>query len=204
VRQAELFTIGYGNRTVEEFMRLLAQYQIDTVCDVRSIPYSKRFPAFGRELLCKSLSDRGIEYIFLGDELGVRPSDPKLYAAGRASYEAMSKSEPFNRGLQRLAAGTRTRVIALLCAEKDPLDCHRAILIAPLLRSREYVVKHIDARGKIETQSALEHRLLRCYGLDQPSLFATGDDGGAVGDAYHRRGEELAYDIDAAYQGRSR
>jgi len=197
-----VYTIGYGNRPLEKFLDLVRQYEIETVCDVRSSPYSSRFPHFTREPLSQALRGIDVKYVFLGNELGARPSDPDLYEDGRASYKAMANSAAFRQGIERVETGAEQYTLALLCAEKDPLDCHRAILISPALVASGIVVNHIDAGGRLESQSELEGRLLRKLGLDQVPLFGSLSDSDPIEQAYSRRGYELAYDIEADYRTR--
>src|SRR3982074_132346 len=100
-----IYSIGYGNRRIDEFIDLVKLYRIQAVCDVRSTPFSSRYPDFGRDALRRTLRMAGVKYVFLGDQLGARPSDPELYEDRRASYHAMSKSSPFHHGLERLEQG---------------------------------------------------------------------------------------------------
>lgn len=188
-----IYTIGYGNRPIEDFLGLMRHYGIETVCDVRSSPYSFRFPHFTRESLAQALSGINVEYVFLGNELGARPSDPDLYEDGRASYKAMALSAAFRQGIERVEVGAENSTLALLCAEKDPLDCHRAILISPALIASGAVVNHIVPGGRLESQSELEVRLLRKLGLDQLPLIGSPGDSNPIEQAYSRRGYELAY-----------
>jgi uncharacterized protein (DUF488 family) len=197
-----VYTIGYGNRLPVDFLDLLQRYEIQAVCDVRSLPYSSRYPDYARVPLREALRARNIRYVFLGKELGARPSDPDLYENGRASYQAMATSPAFRQGIERIKKGLAEYSIALLCAERDPLDCHRAILIAPSLVAAGIAVSHIDQRGALESQAGLERRLLRKVGMDQSALFAGPSDVNPIEEAYKRRGRELAYDIDAAYQAK--
>lgn len=99
------FTVGYGNRDFEQFVNLLKENLIEVVCDVRSSPYSKRFGNFNRETLQISLQSFLIKYVFLGDSLGARPSDPEMYINGRASYEMIEKSSNYAQGIERLELG---------------------------------------------------------------------------------------------------
>lgn len=199
---AMLYTIGYGNRTIGDFLGLLKRYEIKAVCDVRSVPYSSRYPDYVREALCEALRRIDIDYVFLGRELGARPSDPELYENGRASYQAMAKSPVFLGGIQRVKNGLTKYSIALLCAERDPLDCHRAILISPVLVEDGIAVTHIDSKGDLESHGDLESRLLRKLGLDQARLFGAPSDVRPIEEAYRRRGLDLAYDVEAAYRAR--
>lgn len=197
-RGATVYTIGYGNRPLDEFFRLLSGFSIGVVSDVRSKPYSGRYPEFSREALQLALREYHIRYVFMGDVLGARPSDPDCYENGRASYSAMARSSAFAQGIERLEIGAEKHRIAIMCAEKDPLDCHRAILISRRLSSDGLHVLHIDAFGKIEEHGRLEGRLLKRYKLDQVSLFEANSTA-PLEEAYVRRGHELAYDVLAAY-----
>src|SRR5450755_2192905 len=128
-----LFTIGYGNREFEDFVSLLRRYEIEIICDVRSTPYSARYECFNREVLQQALREYAIQYLFLGELLGARPSDPDMYINGRASYEAMERSSAYSHGIERLETGMERYRVAVMCAEKDPLDCHRAVLVGRML-----------------------------------------------------------------------
>ncbi len=198
-----LVTIGYGNRSLEAFLALLKRNGIDVVCDVRSNPYSARYTSYNREALHGTLKAMRAKYVFMGDLLGARPSDPGLYVNGRASYEAMARSSSFRSGIERLESGMKAYRITLMCAEKDPIDCHRAILIAPVLRNIGTQVEHIAANGKIEADDELRQRLLVRFGLTQEVLFESKASQDVLREAYQRRGDELAYDIAAAYRSRS-
>jgi uncharacterized protein (DUF488 family) len=200
---SEILTIGYGNRDFPAFAALLHRYCVEVVCDVRSTPYSARYESFNREMLQQALRESGIKYLFLGDLLGARPSDPDLYVAGRASYEAMERSSIYRQGVERLEVGMETYRIGVMCAEKDPLDCHRAVLVSRMLVRDGVSVQHIGADGDIESHAALERRMLKKYGLVQQALFEPSSDSAALAEAYQRRGAELAYDLDAAYRARA-
>jgi uncharacterized protein (DUF488 family) len=198
-----VYTVGYGNRPIADFLDLLSKYRIEVIGDVRSTPYSSRYPDYAREPLRVTLRDAGIKYVFLGEELGARPSDPVLYDAGRASYSAMAASAAFQRGIARVETGSSRFRLALMCAEKDPIDCHRAVLVSRELARAGARIFHIDAAGALQSQPELEARLLRLYGLDQVPLFEPERISRAVDEAYKRRGGDLAYDVDAAYRARA-
>lgn len=197
-----IFSIGYGNRSTNDFLSLLRRNDIQVVCDVRSTPYSGRFPDFSREALHSLLKQHGIKYLFMGDVLGARPSDPDCYVAGRASYKAMACSSAFQQGIERVQVGATKCNLALMCAEKEPMDCHRAILICRQLASEGFDVLHIDAKGKIEAHSDFEARLLKHYKLDQTSLFDERPSTTALSEAYDRREQEIAYVVAAYSAGR--
>ena len=199
----DVFTIGYGNREFDVFVALLRRHQIEVLCDVRSTPYSTRYERYNRETLQQALRESAIKYLFLGGLLGARPSDPDLYVGGRASYEAMERSSMYRQGIERLEAGTELYRVAMMCAEKDPLDCHRAVLISRTLVRDGISVQHVGSDGALEPHGNLERRMLQHYNYVQTSLFDPLSDSLALAEAYQRRGAELAYNIDAAYRARA-
>src|SRR5438552_11646403 len=120
-----VFTIGHSNLELATFVALLKQHGIQAVADVRSSPYSQHNPQFNREPLQRALSEQGISYVFLGQELGARRSEPECYVNGRADYSLIAQTTAFRRGLDRIIQGSAKMRVAMMCAEKDPLDCHR-------------------------------------------------------------------------------
>ncbi|GAB4153309.1 MAG: hypothetical protein Fur0046_33250 [Cyanobacteria bacterium J069] len=176
-----LYTIGHSNHSPEAFLALLQQHGITALADVRSHPYSRYLPHFSQSTLKALLVDAGIRYVFLGKELGARPQDPDCYDhQGKATYEKIAATSLFQQGLERLLEGTQTHAIALMCAEKDPLNCHRAILVCQHLRSHQPNIQHILSDGSLEPHATLETRLLQKHKLlpkpepaeSQLSLFA--------------------------------
>src|SRR3954454_7052667 len=149
-----VYTIGHSNGTVERLLELLRAHAITAVADVRSRPYSRFNPQFNREALASELKKCGLEYVFLGQELGARSDDPTCYRGGRAQYSLMAKTTVFEQGIQRLYAGMERFQVALMCAEKEPLACHRSILISRALEERGIRVKHILEDGSVEDHQA--------------------------------------------------
>ena len=127
--QPVLFTIGHSTHPIEEFIALLRRHDITAVCDVRSAPYSRFNPQFRREALAASLKDAGIAYVYLGRELGARVEDPALLEDGRVSFAKVARSDLFRAGMERVGEGMRAYRVALMCAERDPIQCHRMILV---------------------------------------------------------------------------
>jgi uncharacterized protein (DUF488 family) len=193
----EIHTVGHGNRELRALLALLKRYDIEVVGDVRSTPYSARHAEFNREPLQKALQNASIRYLYLGAQLGARPADPLLYVGGRASYEAMAGSPAFREGIERIRAGMESYRIVLMCAEKDPFDCHRAILIGKTLAHEGVSVQHILADGDLESQEHVERRLLKKYKFIQRSFFEPPSESAILVEAYRRRGAELAYDAEA-------
>ncbi len=161
----KLWTIGHSNHSIESFVSLLQQHQITAVADVRSHPYSRRLPHFNKAPLQASLAHMGIHYIFLGRELGARPDDLSCYVDGKALYERIAQTPLFTAGIERLLAAAATYRTALMCAEKDPITCHRTILVCRQLRHSNIEIAHILSNGELESHEDLEKRLLHLHDL---------------------------------------
>lgn len=189
-----LMTVGHSNLSIEAFVALLSKHGVTAIADVRSSPYSRFVPQFNREPLKQALTNAGVAYVFLGDELGARRSEEACYAGDVARYELIAKAEAFQRGLSRLREGAAKHAIALLCAEKDPLTCHRTILVCRQLRG-EAEITHILESGELETQTQAETRLLKLVGLPERDLFRSREE--LLEEAYARQGEGIAYRRDA-------
>ena len=191
-----LFTVGHSNLELEVFLAVLAQHRIRTLCDVRSRPASFRFPQFNRESLESGLASAGIRYEFLGETLGGRPSDPRVYREdGLVDYAVRRRAPDFAEGLDRALALSRTNVTALMCAEEDPLQCHRFLMICPALLERGVTPAHIRRGGVLESQSEAEDRLLVLHGFDDvtsTSLFVSGRDA-ALRDALVLQSKDFAF-----------
>jgi uncharacterized protein (DUF488 family) len=185
-----IYTVGHSNHPIERFLGLLRRHGIELLADVRSTPYSRFNPQFKKDALAASLEESGIEYLFLGEELGARSKDRACYDdTGRVSYRKLAETALFRRGIERLLAAAKTHTVAIMCAEKDPLDCHRTILVARALEARGESIAHILASGDIETHEQTMARLRAKLGLTADDLF-----GGDVNEqAYDMRGREMAY-----------
>src|ERR1700746_3721311 len=192
----DLFTIGHSNQPVERFTALLRDAGIDAIADVRSVPASRFCPWFSAKRLAPLLASANIDYLFYGDELGGRPRDPSLYCDGIADYEAMARRPGFQTALDRLQAKAGRQHLCLMCSERDPLDCHRCLLVARALAARRVTVGHILHNGGIESHTATERRLLEAAGEDG-DLFVTGQDG-RLAAAYRRRTRDVAYRLKGA------
>src|SRR5712664_4988862 len=192
----QLFTIGHSNLEIEVFLAVLAQHRVETLCDVRSRPASFRFPQFNREPLDAGLASAGIRYEFLGETLGGRPSDPRVYREdGLVDYAARRRAPDFVEGIDRALALSRTNVTALMCAEEDPLQCHRFLMICPALLDRGVTPAHIRRGGVLESQRDAEDRLLVLHGFDDvtsTSLFVSGRQA-ALQDALVLQSKDFAF-----------
>ena len=162
-------TIGHSNHAIERFVDLLKAGGVEAVVDVRSTPYSRRFPQFGRERLAQSLSAAGILYRYEGTALGGKPKDG-------AGYDELAARPDFNQALDRLIAGSADATLCLMCAEKEPLDCHRTVLVSRRLAERGMEIEHLLADGKRKPHAVLEEELLDASGEGAPDLFTTAED----------------------------
>ncbi len=191
----EMFTIGHSNHTMEHFIELLRTHHISAIVDVRSNPYSEYSPQFNRELLEKKLRDIRVDYVFLGVELGARRKEESCYVSGQAKYHTIKNLSAFRHGLDRVLEGLEQYTLALLCAEADPLACHRTILICPELRAccPELKINHILGDGGLESHEEAEQRLIKLHKL-QPELFGELTSmSGLLQRAYEMQAERIAY-----------
>jgi hypothetical protein len=162
----QILTIGHSNHPMSRFVELLCRAEITALADVRSSPFSQRLPQFNQPELRQTLTMSGIRYIFLGDELGGRPRDVAVYdSEGRVDYWRVRRTENFRVGLERLLQESRHDVVAMMCAEEDPLDCHRALMITAELVERGFDPSHLRASGSVETTPHLEARLFEITGV---------------------------------------
>ena len=190
---AQIFSIGHSNHSIDKFLSLLENSEINMVVDVRSAPFSRMFPQFNQETLKDSLSNASIGYLFLGDQIGGRSNDPDDYLDGQVLYKALANKETFKTGIERLKEGSAKYRIALMCSEKEPLDCHRTLLVSQALASNEIVVGHIHADGTVEVHGDALVRLLSLHNLSSPDLFS--DDTGRVQEALTLQEKKIAYQI---------
>jgi len=183
----DLFSIGHSNVAAERFIGLLRGAGATAVADVRSTPFSRRFPWFSGKNLAATLAQHGMAYLAYGEALGGRPRSATLYRDGIADYEAMARQPEFQAGIERLCADAARLRVCIMCAEREPLDCHRCLLVARALAARGLAIGHILHDDTIEPHQATERRLLALTKADD-DLFAPGQN------------ERLA----AAYRGRAR
>lgn len=189
---ATVYTIGHSTHSLGAFIALLRGVGVEAVADVRSVPFSRRLPHFGQDALRRALSGYGIAYVPLGTELGGRGGPHSARdARSRVSYRGIAGSPEFRHGLQRVESGSARMRVALLCAERDPLQCHRGILVSRVLAARGTRVVHILADGSAEAHGDAELRLLRLASARQPDLFQTGDE--ALAAAYDAQEARIAH-----------
>ena len=191
--EAQIFSIGHSNHSIDKFLSLLESSKINMVVDVRSAPFSRMFPQFNQDTLKKSLGENLIGYLFLGDQIGGRSNDPEDYLDGQVLYKALAQKEGFKTGIERLKEGSAKYRIALMCSEKEPLDCHRTLLVSQALASRDIPVGHIHADGTVEAHKDALARLLTLHNLSSPDLFS--DDKDRVQEALTLQEKKIAYQL---------
>lgn len=166
-----IYTIGHSTQSLDRFLNLLTSNGITAIADVRSAPYSRMNPQFNRESLKVALRAVGISYVYLGAELGARCDDQRCYIAGKVQYDRLGARPEFVKGLERVETGAAKYTVALMCAEGDPLTCHRTILVSKRLAERGAEVRHLRTNGEVETHEQAVARLLREVGLEKADLF---------------------------------
>jgi uncharacterized protein (DUF488 family) len=186
-----VFTIGHSTHALDAFVELLRRHEVTAVADVRSAPYSRFNPQFDREALEAELKTRSIRYAFLGREFGARSEDPSCYEKGRVQYARLARTELFRSGIERVVRGADEHRVALLCAEKEPLECHRTLLVARALHERGIEVRHILADGRAEPHEAAMDRLLDLVGVAREDLFRSRKE--LVAEALARQEERVAW-----------
>lgn len=142
-----LFSIGYGNRPLPEFLALLEDHRIDIVVDVRSVPFSRFHPEYARDALRGSVEAAGVGYAWMGDTLG-----------GKCSAAPAPSAVAFRSALRRLALMGTDRRVAFLCAELRPESCHRSRIVAAALAENGIAVAHIDEHGRLVAHGDLIRR----------------------------------------------
>ena len=201
VLRSMIYTVGHSNHSIERFIGLLVPHGISALADVRSTPYSRFNPQFRRERLQTSLAESGIQYVFLGEELGARTPDPACYdTEGRVSYTRLAQTPLFRRGIGRLKVGMATHRIAIMCAEREPGECHRTLLVARELVRDGVGVMHIMGDGSLESHEQVMERLAASLGLtgsnESGDLFSNGagrSEADRLEEAYRLQAAKIGY-----------
>jgi uncharacterized protein (DUF488 family) len=187
-----IYTIGHSNHPIDRFIALVQRHGVEAIADVRSTPYSRFNPQFSKERLQAALAAAGIRYVSLGEELGARTKDPTCYdEEGRVSYSRLAATDLFRRGLDRLLTGMQSHRIAIMCAEREPLECHRTILVSRELEKAGVPISHILPDGTLEPHREAMRRLAGNLKLADTDLFRTTDE--LIEDAYEKQGTRIAY-----------
>jgi uncharacterized protein (DUF488 family) len=174
---SSFYTLGHSNHPAEAWIALVRQHQVEVVVDTRSSPYSKYVPQFDKELMQRSLEAAGVRYLFLGAELGGRPSSPDYYdASGRVLYSRLREDVKFQSAIDRLESGLVRFRVALVCGEENPAHCHRRLLIGRVLSEHGHNMLHIRGDGRLESDAEVAAASGKPLIDDQPALFAELDE----------------------------
>lgn len=192
-----IYTVGHSTHEIEDFLGLLTEHGITAIADVRSTPASRFNPQFNRDALKAALGRMSIGYVFLGRELGARSDDPTCYIDGKVQYQRLAQAPAYQAGIDRLVAGREDHRIAVMCSEREPLDCHRTVLVTESLVASGVAVVHILGDGALEPHEETRGRLRAMHGLAEPDLFHSAEE--LIAQALSRQEDRIAY-VDAERQ----
>jgi len=192
-----IFTIGHSNYPMDKYMTLLKQHNISLIADVRSEPYSGYCPHFNKAEIEHYLMVEKIRYVFMGTELGARPKSSQYYDGNKINFEKLVKGKEFQQGIHWLLEHIPNERIALMCSEKEPLDCHRMILLSRQLKYHQISINHILEDGTLEEHNQAELRLVR-YLKIEPTLFEPDvTEQELIDRAYKQQQENISFSVEA-------
>lgn len=169
---AAIYTIGHSRHSMETFIALLKQNEIERVIDVRGRPYSRHNPQFNRERVSVCLAAAAIDYNWSGKHLSGRPREARFYGpGGEVLWEKIKAAPEFCAKLDSIAADALSCRLVLVCAEEDPTRCHRRFLLTPPLIERGLEVLHLRGNGQVEAESALLEQEGTAQARAQRGLF---------------------------------
>ena len=190
-KSSEIYTIGHSTLPIESFVKYLKSYGVATLYDVRTTPFSKFQPQYNKDTLSRTLGAAEIQYVFAGETLGGRSNRESDYVDNQVVYSRMKENPKFSESLDQITRQLQESNIALMCSEKDPLDCHRTLLIAEALVERGYSITHILSDGSSETHQQSISRLLKISKLDEEDLFQNELD--RIREAFEKQEKAIAY-----------
>lgn len=197
-----IYTIGYSGINIKDFILILKYYRISCLVDTRSVPYSKYFMDFDKNILGSTLKNNNIKYENYDKEFGARQNNINFYSKdGYLDFSKFVKSSIFISGIDKIKKEMDLGyTFILMCSEKDPIDCHRSIMVAREFYKKGYNIINIlyDKNNIIEyTQTDIENRLLDRYFSEkgQGLLFDNMDLSrkSLIDIAYKKRNIEIGY-----------
>ena len=191
-----VYTVGHSNHPIEEFLKLLVKHNINCICDVRSMPYSRFTEQYNRENIKEYLSEHNIKYLFFGEEFGARREEKSLLTDGMVDFEKVAKNEKFIKGIERIEKGLdKGYRIALMCTEKEPIECHRTILVSRNLFLKGMVILHILSDGTAVYHEKIEEELVEKYfpNRNQLSIFDMNETIDYLKEAYKKANNDIGY-----------
>lgn len=203
-----LYTIGHSQHKLEQFLIMLQKYKINYVVDVRSVPYSKFAADYNKENIKAFLGRYDIQYIYQGGNFGARPVDLDLYnEEGYLDFQRVAATTRFQKAMEQILKGIQAdNKIALMCTEKNPIDCHRCILVAKAFVECQVNVDHILPNTLLTNHCDIEKALLEMYFPERKQgQFFTNvtdeiDDEQYLANAYQLRNKEIGYYINMKEQ----
>jgi len=166
MKETTIFSIGHGNKKIEDFILELQSFEIEFLLDIRSKPFSKWNPQFNQNELRFKLEDYGIKYVFVGDTLGGLPEDRSCYDYdGKVIYDLIKEKDFFKEGLERLTTAFEKQIkIVIMCSESKPEECHRSKLIGQELLKKKISLKHIVSEKVVKSQELVMAELTKGKG----------------------------------------
>jgi len=160
-----VYSIGHSNHQFNLLAELLQKHAIEVLVDIRSKPQSRWVPHFNRKTLETALPELGIEYRYLGKELGGLPIDPTLYKPNPqrkrktdpprvVDYDKIARQSWYQQAIDELLEVASHQRTAIMCSEENPQNCHRSQLVGRTLVKKGIEVLHIRKTGTLEPQSA--------------------------------------------------
>lgn len=189
-----LYTIGYHSFSLQAMCKILKDYKIGALIDVRAWPSSVRYPEFDAEKFAPIVNSAGIYHLCMGNGLGVRPENPALYTDGKVDYAKIASGEAFKKDIARICKGLSMFPVCLMCKEEDPAYCHRAILVCRHIATHypEIIIRHILPSGNFITQNEIDLQLLqkgkKTVNYLLPQLLQK-----RLDDAYAKRARQIAW-----------
>jgi uncharacterized protein (DUF488 family) len=160
---SNIFSIGYAGLSQDKFIEILKSHNISAIADVRSSPFSKMFSGYNKDNMPQWLAENGIKYVYLGQELGPRSANSNHYVNDQVQFDRLSQTDGFKQGISRLNKGAQAMNIAIMCAEKDPMTCHRSLLVAEFSKDSGLEFKHIHQDGRLESHEDMLLRAMKVY-----------------------------------------
>ena len=196
-----MYHLGYILTVKVAKIKELKIIGITCIIDVRTTPRSAYYKDFDADILEERLRKEGILYRNYAYEFGARQEDTSLYPNGYLDFELFSKTENFRQGIKRLNSGIKqNQTFALMCAEKDPYNCHRCIMVSRFLQEYDFEIRHIVGHNQFVTQEEIEKRLVNEYypNRNQFSLFAEDNlsDEECLLCAYRKRNKDIGFKIE--------
>lgn len=171
MNETTIYSIGHGNKKIEDFIKELKNFEIQFLLDIRSKPFSKWNPQFNQSELKFKLEENGIKYVFVGDTLGGLPEDRSCYDYnGKVIYDLIKEKDFFKEGLKRLITANEKQIkLAIMCSESKPEECHRSKLIGQELLKNKISLKHIVSVKLVKSQEMVMAELTK--GMGTVNLF---------------------------------